>query len=115
MAKQARASDITRETKQELIEKVQSQAATIGALEERFQTQSAYWRELSTLYGSRCERLEERCRTCFIFWLRPSSLILVARKDQYEEEAAIASSEHRTEVDMLRKRLEGEFLYLFRR
>ena len=67
MAKRARRSDIKPETTQELIEKVQSQAATIGDL-KKLQTHSADCRDLIALYTSRYERLENRYR----IWLRPT-------------------------------------------
>jgi len=87
MAKRALESNVEPETMEELVEKVESQAATIRDLKDRLQTQSDNCRELRTLYVSRCERLEDQCK----------------------EEAA----KHRTEVNMLKKLLEGEFCYLF--
>jgi hypothetical protein len=72
MAKRARTSDVKPETTQALIDKVQSQAATIGDLKEKLKNQSAIWRDLKDLYDSRHERLENRCRMCFTLWPWPS-------------------------------------------
>lgn len=52
-------------------ENVRSQAATIRALQEKLQSQSDNWKELSALYVSRHERLEKRLSTCFTFDCSP--------------------------------------------
>jgi len=69
MAKRARESDVA-ETMEEVIEKVQSQAATIRDLEEKLKRQVNDCRELRELYTSRYDRLQERYRMCSTFWLR---------------------------------------------
>ena len=72
MSKRMRGSDVERETMEELIDEVQSQAATIEDLKDKLQGQSATCRELIDVYASRYERLKERYRMCFTFWLRLS-------------------------------------------
>lgn len=63
MPKRTHDSDVERETREELIEKVQSQVTTIGELEAKLQSQSAIYTELKGLYNSRYEGLEQRYRT----------------------------------------------------
>lgn len=72
MPKRTRESDVERETMEELVEKVQSQATTIRDLEDKLQSQFAIYTELKGLYNSRYEGLEQRYRTCFTFWLQLS-------------------------------------------
>ncbi|KAF8964947.1 hypothetical protein BDZ97DRAFT_1757613 [Flammula alnicola] len=95
MTKRVRGSAIEAETIQDLKEKVQSQAAIIEDLEKKLKSQYADWRDLRALYEARGERLNNEC------------LALKNLCDQYEDKAAIASSQHRIEVKNLQKHLEA--------